>query len=95
MAYSDFKYLPRRTNSHKLLCDKAFNIAKNLKYDECPGFASMVYNFFNKKSATTDANKSATNTGKWINFENQQLADELYKKLIKKLMKHKVLLKNW
>ena len=33
MAYGDFKDLKRRTASNKLLRDKAFNIAKNLKYD--------------------------------------------------------------
>ena len=29
MAYRDFKDLPRRTASDKVLHDKAFNIAKN------------------------------------------------------------------
>ena len=30
-------------------CDKAFNVAKNPKYDEYQrGLASMVYNFFDK-----------------------------------------------
>ena len=33
VAYGDFKYLPRRTASDKVLPDKAFNIAKNPKYD--------------------------------------------------------------
>ena len=33
MAYEDFKGLPRRTASDKVLCDQAFNIAKNQKYD--------------------------------------------------------------
>ena len=33
MAYGDFKDLKRRTASHKVLRDKAFNIAKNPKYD--------------------------------------------------------------
>ena len=33
MAYGDFKDLARRTASHKVLKDKAFNIAKNPKYD--------------------------------------------------------------
>ena len=33
MAYVDFKDLPRRTASDKVLCDKAFNMAKLLKYD--------------------------------------------------------------
>ena len=33
MAHGDFKDLARRTVSDKILRDKAFNIAKNLKYD--------------------------------------------------------------
>ena len=42
----DFKDFPRRTASDKVLCDTAFNIAKNLKYDgyQCE-LASMVYKF--------------------------------------------------
>ena len=34
MAYGDFKDLPTKTASDKMLCDKAFNIIKNPKYDE-------------------------------------------------------------
>ena len=34
MAYGDFKDLKRITIADKALRDKAFNIAKNLKYDE-------------------------------------------------------------
>ena len=34
MASGDFKDLPRRTASHKILPDKAFYIAKNPKYDD-------------------------------------------------------------
>ena len=50
MAYGDFKYLARRTASDKVLRDKAFNIAKNLRYDGYQrGLASMVYKFFDKK----------------------------------------------
>ena len=50
MAYGDFKDLARRTASDKVLRDKAFNIAKNPKYDGYQrGLASMVYNFFDKK----------------------------------------------
>ena len=46
MAYGDFKDLPRRTPSDKTLRDKAFNIAKNPKYDGyLKGFVSVVYNF--------------------------------------------------
>ena len=47
MAYRDCKDLPKRTASDKILCDIAFKIAKNLKYD---GYqrdrASMVYKLF-------------------------------------------------
>ena len=51
MAYGDFKDLKRRTASDKILRDKAFNIAKNPKYDGYQrGLASIVYNFFDKKS---------------------------------------------
>ena len=43
MAYGDFKDLARKTASYKVLRDKAFNIAKNPKYDEyLRGIASMV-----------------------------------------------------
>ena len=49
MAYGDFKDLVRRTASDKVLRDKAFNIAKNTKYDGYQrGLASMVYKFFDK-----------------------------------------------
>ena len=52
MAYSDFKDLTRRTVSDKILRDKAFNIAKNPKYDGYQrGFASMVYKFFDRKTS--------------------------------------------
>ena len=46
IAYESFKTLSRRTASDKVLRDKAFNIAKNPKY-QC-GVVSMVYKFFDK-----------------------------------------------
>ena len=53
MAYGDFKNLARRAASDKVLRDKAFNIAKNHKYDGYQrGLASMVYTFFDKKSTS-------------------------------------------
>ena len=49
MAYGNFKDLPKRTPSDKVLNDKALNIAKNTKYDGYQkGLASMVYKFFEK-----------------------------------------------
>ena len=48
--YRDFKDLNRRTPADKVLRDKAFNIAKNLRYDGYQrGLASEVHNFFDKK----------------------------------------------
>ena len=49
MAYRDFKDLKARTTSDKVLRNKAFNIAKNPKYNGYPRvLASVVYNFFDK-----------------------------------------------
>ena len=51
MAYEYFKDLTRRSTSDKILHNKAFNIAKNLKYYGYQrGLASMVYKFFDKKN---------------------------------------------
>ena len=50
MAYGDFKDLPRRTASDKILHAKAFNIAKIPKYVGYQrDFASMHYKFFDQK----------------------------------------------
>ena len=50
LAHGDFKDFPRRTAAERVLRDKAFNIAKNAKYDEYQrSLASMVYKFFDKK----------------------------------------------
>ena len=59
MANEDFKDLSRRAASDKVFRDKAFNIAKNSKYDGCQSdLVSMVYVYiyiyiyiFDKKSA--------------------------------------------
>ena len=91
MAYGDFKDLTKRTAAEKILRDKAFNNAKDPKYDGYQrGLASMVHNFFDKKTAgsgvTTLANKSATKSIP----QNEQLAEELYKPIIRKFKKEKV-----
>ena len=85
MAYGDFKNLKRRTASDKILRDKAFNIAKNPKYDGYQrGLASMVYKFFDKKSASfTDKSGSGSSVNIPLEF-NEELAKELHKPMIKK-----------
>ena len=86
-AYSDSKNLTKRTIADKILRDEAFNIAKDQKYDEYQrGLASMVYNIFDKKSAGSGA--------KYVNTklapQNKQLAEALYKSVIKKFGEKKV-----
>ena len=50
MAYGKSKDLAKRTQSDKVLRDKAFTIARDSKYDGYQrGFASMVYKSFDKK----------------------------------------------
>ena len=62
MAYGNFKDLARRTASDKALRDKAFNFAKNPKYDGYQRrLASMVYKFFDKKSKGVGVNAHANN----------------------------------
>ena len=51
MAYGKSKDLVKRTQSDKVLKDKAFKIASDPKYDGYQrGLALMVYKFFDKKS---------------------------------------------
>ena len=81
MAYGDFKDLAKRIAADKVLRDKAFNLAKNSKYDGYRrGLASMVDKYFDKK---TKGSRLANNK------ENIQLADELHKPNIRKFKKRK------
>ena len=84
MAYGDFKDLKRRTFSDKVLRDKAFNIAKNPKYDGYQrGLASMVYKFFDKKSKGSGVVNNEIK-------QNLQLAKELHKPIIRNFKKRTV-----
>ena len=84
MAYGKTKDLVKRTQSDKVLKDKAFKIASNPKYNGYQrGLASMVYKFFDKKSASF--NKSS---GSGIaNEPNYQLTNELHKPVLRKFKK--------
>ena len=90
MADGDFKDSKRRTAADNVLRDKAFNIAKNPKYDRYQrGLASMVYKIFDKKTKGSDvtlANKSAIKSIP----QNEQLAEELHKPIIRNLKKRGV-----
>ena len=81
MAYGKTKDLVRRTQSDKVLIDKAFKIASDTKYDGYQRkLASVVYKFFDKKSSGSGV----------INESNYQLANELHKPIIRKFKKRKV-----
>ena len=80
MAYSKSKDLAKRTQSDKVLRDKAFKIANNPKYDGYQrGLTSMVDKFFDKKSSRSVI----------VNEPNYQLANELHKPIIRKFKKRK------
>ena len=69
-----------RTVSYKILKDRAYEIALCPKYDGCEsGIASMVYNFFDKKTGSR-----AVATSKTKASVNEELAQELHKSVIKK-----------
>ena len=80
MAYSYFKYLTRRTASDKILCDNAFNITKNPKYDEYQrDLASMYITFLIKKTSAMRANKFAGNGVKNTIISNKESVEELHR----------------
>ena len=81
MAYEISKDLAKRTQSGKVLRDKAFKIVSDPKYDGYQrGLASMVYKLFHKQSSGSGI----------ANEPNYQLADELHKQIIKKFKRRKV-----
>ena len=88
-AQGKSKELTKRTQSDKVLRDKALKIARDPKYDGYQrGLASMVYKFFDKKSTGSGvdaslANKSATEP-------NYQLANELHRQIIRTFKRQKV-----
>ena len=73
--------LAKRTQSDKVLRDKAFQIASDPKYEGYQrGLASMVYKFFDKKSSGSGI----------ANEPNYELEDELHELIIRKFKKGKV-----
>ena len=78
-AYSDFKDIKNRAAANKILRDKEYEIAKDPKYyGSQRGLASLVYTFFDKKTA---------GSGVKYTPQNEKLADELHKTIITKLKK--------
>ena len=87
IAYGDFKDLVRRTASDRILRDKAFNIAKNPKYDGYQrGLAYMAFNFYDKKSKGSGIDNNN------LIKQNIELAEEYINQLLKKFQKEKFIL---
>ena len=82
MSYGKSKDLTKRTQSDKVLRNKAFKIASDPKYeDHQRGLASMVYKFFDEKAS-----------GSGVTIElNYQLANELDRQIIRKFKRRKFL----
>ena len=81
MAYGKSKDLAKRTQSDKILRDKAFKIASDTKYDGYQrGLALMVYKFFDKKSSEIAV---ATEP-------NYQLLSKLHRQIIRKFKRRKL-----
>ena len=76
MAFKDSKHLSIRIAFDKVLRDKAFNIAKNSKYD---GYQHGLASIFSKKSLM-------------VLLKGKLLALELHKPIIKTFQKHKIYL---
>ena len=76
MACGKYKDLSKRTQSDRVLRDKAFEIASNPKYAGYQrGLALMIYKFFDKIS-----------TGSGV-MPNQQIPSELHKLIIRRIIK--------
>ena len=76
MPYGKSKDLVERTQSDKVLIDKALKIASDPKYDGYQrGLASILYKFFDKKSSRSGV--AATEP-------NYQLANKLHRQIITK-----------
>ena len=72
MAYGKSNYLVKRTQSDKVLRDKAFKIISDPKYDGYQrGLASMIYKFCDKRS-------SGKITKSQINFIARLLHQNVY-----------------
>ena len=91
MASGDFKNLSWGTDSDKILRDKAFNIAKNSKYDGYQrGFASMVYRFSDRNTSARGIKNENLSNQRPLYLATWELAEKLHKPVIRKFKKIKV-----
>ena len=85
-AYSDSQDLTKRTIADKNLKNRAFDIAKDPKYDGYQrGLASMVYKFLDSKVSGSGAKLIPENEQLVMNFINQLLGNLKKEKYIQHL----------
>ena len=85
------KIKKKRAAADKVLRDKAFNIAKNPKYDGYQRkLVSMVYKFFDRKTKGSDVTTLANKSDIKSIPQNKQLAAELHKPIVRKFKKRRV-----
>ena len=91
MAYGNFKDLAKRTASDKVLRDKAFNIAKNPKYDGSQrGLAPMVYKFLIKNLKVMVLKIKLNKIRNWLKNYTNQLLENLRKKRVYSSFKNNI-----
>ena len=87
MAYGDFTNLARRTFADKVWRDKAYDIAKNPKYDWYQRvLTSMVYKCFDKKSSGSGIKNES--------IFNKELVAELHKPIVRNFKTRKPFTEN-
>ena len=79
MAYGEFNDLPRRTASDTILCDKAYNIAKNQKMMDVKEVVLHWFTYFLIKVFWEWCQK-------W-DYDKPAITEELYKPIIRTLTK--------
>ena len=85
MAYGKSKDLTKRTDSDKVLKDKAFKIANDPKCDGYQrGLVSMVYKFFDKESASLNKSRGSG----IVNEPNYLLTNQLLENVKKENFMH-------
>ena len=93
MTYGDFKNLARRRASDKVLRDKAFNIAKDPKYNGYQRrLAAMVYKSLIKSLHVVVLIHIQIMSALWTWLALQKLAEELHKLIIRKFKKEQFIL---
>ena len=91
VASGEFEDLTRKAAFDKILRDKVFYIAKNLKYDGYQkGLSSIIYKCFGKNISGSGIKNENISNQRSLDLATQELAGELHKPYIRNFEKRKV-----